>query len=240
MAVTAVPDPRLAPLPSPVDGVYLWAATIDRGADDLMRSALGDADRAWLATVSPWQAWHLIARRTLMRAAVATVAGCAEQAVDELAGTGPRRMRAGSTALLYVSSSYSGRSSGLFAVASVPVGVDLELLPGPPDALLVSQELLPDAESAWILRGGVDLADRFLHTWVRKEAVVKCTGEGLSRNLRSFLVDPARPAAPVRAPDGTPLGIWTYGIDMDGQPAALAVSQRDRAGGRLSPPGQCG
>jgi 4'-phosphopantetheinyl transferase len=96
--------------------------------------------------------------------------------------------------------------------------------PGPPDALLVSRELLAEAEHAWIVRGGASGPERFLDTWVRKEAVVKCTGEGMSRDLRSFVVDAASASAAVLAPDGTETAIRTYALPVPGTAAALAVA----------------
>jgi phosphopantetheinyl transferase len=59
---------------------------------------------------------------------------------------------------------------------------------------------------------------------VRKEAVVKCTGEGLQRDLRSFLVDASAPSAEVVAPDRTPMGLRTHAVRYAGHVAALAVA----------------
>jgi 4'-phosphopantetheinyl transferase len=89
--------------------------------------------------------------------------------------------------------------SGPFAVATVvaahaasTVGVDLETT-CPPDWQALLADVMAPGEPA-----PADEA-AFLHTWTRKEAVVKATREGLSRPLSS--VDLAAPPAQLRVVD---------------------------------------
>jgi 4'-phosphopantetheinyl transferase len=144
--------------------------------------------------------------------------------VQVLTGSGPRTVTVPGLPPWYVSMSSSG-AWAVLALASVPVGADLERLPGPPDALQVSAHLLAAAEDGWIRAGGQGAPERFLATWVRKEAVVKLTGEGLSRDLRSFVVDAGAVSAPVRTADGAPAGIRTSSLTFPGHAAAVALAE---------------
>ena len=89
--------------------------------------------------------------------------------------------------------------SGRFAIAAVTaaddattVGVDLETT-CPPDWKTLLSDVLAPGEAAPADEVG------FLRTWVRKEAVVKATREGLSRPLSS--VDLAAPPGQLRVLD---------------------------------------
>jgi 4'-phosphopantetheinyl transferase len=223
MAVAATVDDRVRSLRSPDPRVRVWALHLDVRDADERTACLGAADRQRVAELRTVEADRLVARRALTRAVVAGLGHCPADALRFPDGPGPRTVVVPGTGAWFVSSSTSG-SEALLALGPVPVGIDLEALPGPPDALRVSEHLLPAAEHAWILAGGPAAPDRFLATWVRKEAVVKCTGEGLSRDLRSFVVDAALDDAPVRGADGTGLGIRTGSVSLPGHAAALAVA----------------
>jgi 4'-phosphopantetheinyl transferase len=120
----------------------------------------------------------------------------------------------------------TSRSRALAAAAAHPVGVDLVVRQPVPEARVVSDCLLAADERRWVVGAGGDdaAADRFLRTWVRKEAVVKATGEGLAgRPSQGFVVD-ARTDDPrrVRNARGRRLGLWTCGVPVPGAHAALA------------------
>ena len=224
----AVTDTRLVALPSPVPAVRLWSLDLTPVPGEVARAGLSDADRARLAGLRPADAGQLVARRVLVRTAVAEVAGCPAESVDPVETAGPRRVRVAGGGSWYVSSSVSG-PLGLLAVARTPVGADVERRPGPPDATQVARTFLPPAELAWITAVDAGVEDRFLDVWVRKEAVVKYTGEGMSRDLRSFVVDASRASAPVLAEDGAPLGIRTYAVAVPGHAAAITVEEPSAA-----------
>jgi len=221
-------DPRLVPLPAPATGVHLWELVLDPARDDAERARPNTEDRERLASLRPVDRARLLARRALARTAVAALAGARAEDVRMRTGSGPRRVEVLGGPWWWVSTASSG-DRGLLALAPVPVGVDLEALPGPPDATQVSAALLAAPEHAWISAGGASTGTRFLATWVRKEAVVKCTGEGLRRDLRSFVVDAGSPAAPVLVASGRPVGIRTLGIDVEGHAAAVALAETDSA-----------
>jgi 4'-phosphopantetheinyl transferase len=202
----------------------VWALRLEARAGDAEVGCPEAEDLERLAGMREPGAGRLLARRALLRRVVAEVSRCAPDQVQVLTGSGPRTVRVPGLPPWYVSMSSSG-AWAVLALASVPVGADLEQLPGPPDALQVSAHLLAAAEHAWIRAGGPDAPERFLATWVRKEAVVKLTGEGLSRDLRSFVVDARAASAPVRATNGAPVGIRTSSLAFPGHAAAVAVTE---------------
>ena len=220
MAVIALVEDRIRRIPAPVPGLHLFALELRPGPDDATAAALGPEDRQRLTTLRPEDARRLLARRALVRTAVAALGGCSAAAV-RVGSPGPWQVEVPDGTGWYFSSSSSGDHAFL-ALADVPVGADVEAEPGPPDALLVSGLLLAPAEHAWIRAGAAEVGQRFLRTWVRKEAVVKCTGEGMSRDLRSFVVDAAVSSAPVVSARGTPLGIRTHAVQYPGHVAAVA------------------
>ena len=228
MALAVSRDDRLRELPCPAARVRLWAMRLEPRSGDL-RAALDATDRARLAAMRVGDGGRFLARRAMVRALVGELAGCSPQTV-ELPDSTPRTVVIGGQARWYISRSSTG-DLGLLALADRPVGVDVERLPGPPDAVHVSEQLLAPAEHAWIVggtgHGRLQGATRFLRVWVRKEAVVKCTGEGLSRDLRSFVVDARTASAQVASPDGRPLGIHTYAVDVPGAVCAVALADRD-------------
>jgi 4'-phosphopantetheinyl transferase len=223
MAVVDPGDRRLRALPSPLAGLRLWALELAPGGDDEEVGRLDPADRQRLATLPAEQARWLLARRALIRTTVASLTTCRPDLVRTVAGDGPRRVEAPGGLSWYVSTSSSG-GRGLLALADVPVGVDLERHPGPPDATLVSRHVLSAREHAWIDLGGPEAPRRFLEVWVRKEAVVKCTGEGLRRDFRTFVVDATGSPTPVLNPAGRPWDMRTYSVAYLGHVAAVAVA----------------
>ncbi len=83
-----------------------------------------------------------------------------------------------------ISLSHSGRMAAA-AFCSRPVGVDLEILR--PASLSIADRFFREEEVRYI-REAADREEAFYYIWTRKEAFIKKTGEGLSRDLRSFSV----------------------------------------------------
>lgn len=83
------------------------------------------------------------------------------------------------------------------------VGVDVEHLRPMPDALKLAARFFTEKETAALrCSPEKELQLSFFRTWTRKEAILKASGEGLSRPLNSF--DVSQPAGPllVETPDG--------------------------------------
>lgn len=120
---------------------------------------------------------HFVDRRVVLRAFVARCAGLAPEALrivyDEHGA--PRVIGAD----LFVSVSSRGARAAL-AVASAPVGVDLEPLD---EAAPVIEDVLGKAERAALARlAGEARARAFLHIWTAKEAYLKAVGRGFKRD----------------------------------------------------------
>jgi 4'-phosphopantetheinyl transferase len=129
---------------------------------------------------------------------------------------------------LEVSVSHSGRWVVLAVCRAYPVGVDVERLDRGLDHRQVARLALTDAEVQQLQ--GVPDAERaaaFTRLWVRKEAVVKATGDGLRTPLATFAVSPADAAPRLVAWPSRPdlLGrIQLHDLACDGgHRAALAV-----------------
>lgn len=101
----------------------------------------------------------------------------------------------------------------LIAVASLPVGVDVESgSSGDPVAL--SRRFYSAAEAEWVQdEGPAGGEQRFLRLWVRKEAILKATSEGLPGGLESVPVLGSTPLTVARLVAGEPSS-WTV-ADVD-------------------------
>lgn len=89
---------------------------------------------------------------------------------------------------------YAGARVGI-AVARVPVGLDVAVV-GEADDPARAEALAP-AESSWLAgRSAAERPHAAALTWVRKEALLKATGQGLSVPLAELVVSPpdAEPA----------------------------------------------
>jgi 4'-phosphopantetheinyl transferase len=108
----------------------------------------------------------------------------------------------------------------LLALAAVPVGVDVEALPSPEEALEVSSMLQPAEQDE--VRGAppAQRPEVCARIWTRKEALLKGIGSGVADERLQTLYLGAGPA--VTAPPG-----WTI-LDLpvpSGQAAAVAVAR---------------
>jgi 4'-phosphopantetheinyl transferase len=123
----------------------------------------------------------------------------------------------------HVSVTHSGDRVAV-AIANAPVGIDVEHAVETWDVATVAAAIQHP--------GDVPLdRDGFWRTWVRKEAVVKATGEGLVRDLRDVVVSsPTSAARLVRYPGIVASGVVVRDIDLgEGYPAALALLTRSTA-----------
>jgi 4'-phosphopantetheinyl transferase len=87
-----------------------------------------------------------------------------------------------------VSLTHSGEVAAV-AVAGVPVGIDLEPIErvgADIEAVLLS----PREQRAWSVVAPTDRPQALLRTWVRKEALLKATGEGLAIDPRLVELGP--------------------------------------------------
>lgn len=220
---TAPPDPRVARRPAP-DAVpaAIWRLDLaDERPGDERTALLDDDERARLARLAEPLRRRTVVRRALLAAVAAAELGVAADEVHLSTVDGRRVVRASDGRSVHVSSTQRA-DEALVAVAARPVGIDLELADTEvPEALDIAATLLHPDEAAWI-GSGPAAVERFLRIWVRKEAVVKLTGEGLARDLRSFVVRPDEPAVePVGGADDL-VGASTVALVVPGLVAAVA------------------
>jgi 4'-phosphopantetheinyl transferase len=82
---------------------------------------------------------------------------------------------------VHFSLSHSG-GVALVGVATRPIGVDVEKLPGAETVDICSQALHPDEQAELAEAAGDERRDLFGRIWTRKEAYLKGLGTGLSRS----------------------------------------------------------
>ncbi len=120
----------------------------------------------------------------------------------------------------HLSVSHSGDYVAVATCQDAPVGIDVENDARRTDYQALVGHVLGPAEAP----AAVDAA-AFLRYWVRKEALVKATGDGLGAGLRKVTVSPPGEAARLLAYPGRP-GLQAALHDLAGRPghpAAVAV-----------------
>jgi 4'-phosphopantetheinyl transferase len=158
---------------------------------------------------------RFLARRGRLREVLARLLGAKPGEVA--VGTGARGKPA--VAVPGVDLSFNSSHSGgwaLFALAwGEELGVDLELGRRAPDARPLAERFFAPEEAAYLAACAPErLESAFFSLWTRKEAVVKCVGEGLHLGLDAFALTPATAASSERvaleaAPNGA---LWVHAL----------------------------
>jgi len=118
---------------------------------------------------------------------------------------GPQGKPALTDGALEFNVSHSGALVALAFARNAPLGVDVECADRASDLLAIAERFFSPAEAA-VVRKAPDVAAAFYRTWTAKESVIKAIGGGLSIDLKSFRVTPARERfTPV---ESTTLGDW--------------------------------
>lgn len=208
---------RLDP-PRPVPA-QLWL--LDLSVEGrLDRALLTAEERSRLGRMTPEVRRRLVSRRTHLAHVVAEVSGVDPRALQLDVARGRLLVTAGDQ-LVAPSTSHTG-DLGVVAIGTTAVGVDVEgsSLPAT-EALEIGRSLFHPEEVAWIGEGDGHL-DRFMAVWVRKEAVVKVTGEGLGRPLDGFAVHPASGGIERVTGADDLVDVVTTSLDVPGAVGALA------------------
>ena len=112
------------------------------------------------------------------------------------------------TSPVHINLSHTGNTV-MIGIASSAVGVDIEPEPSGRDWLKLSRRFYSPAEAEWVREAGTrEAGRRFLRLWVRKEAILKATGEGLPGGLETVPVLGAAPLTMTRAVAGV-ASRWT-------------------------------
>jgi 4'-phosphopantetheinyl transferase len=215
------------------NGVDVWRIQLARSATEVaaLESMLDSAERC---RASMFRFERDRSRFVVAHAALRSILG-------EYAGVEPRRVNLslrsggkpvmscdGMTSTLHFNLSHSG-DLALCAVSDREVGVDCERLRCHEDIERVARQFFSSDEThALKRRSGIDQTRFFFRTWVRKEAYVKATGEGLACDTTSFTVENCEAGMTVHDGDGrgrTDDLFCVYDLpDVDDYFAAIALS----------------
>jgi 4'-phosphopantetheinyl transferase len=125
---------------------------------------------------------------------------------------------------LQLSLAHSGHRI-LCAASRSPVGVDVEVLPGPtPSAAVLQRYLSPGERGSLVALSPKERAGAFLRIWVRKEAVVKAAGWGMDADLQ--LIDVR--ASSLSLPD-LDSGLCLTDVALEGGAVAAIASSSELA-----------
>jgi 4'-phosphopantetheinyl transferase len=172
--------------------VDLWRGTLSRSADDVARLQRF-LDAAEIARANAFRSernrQRFVVSRATLRCLLARYTGNRPEQVTFADSPGGKPelsdTRGGS---IHFNLSHSGDVM-LCAIADRKVGVDVETMKHHDDMERVALHFFSSDESQTFfdLSGG-DRAKFFYRTWVRKEAFLKATGEGLARDTTSFTI----------------------------------------------------
>jgi 4'-phosphopantetheinyl transferase len=208
--------------------LHVWLARTDVAADRIreLMAILDDEERARVARFR----FEDDQRRAIVaRASLRTLLGrYLDRAPRELRFVfGPQGKPALADAALEFNVSHSGAFVALAFARDAPLGVDVECAHRTSDMLAIAERFFSPAE-AELVRNAPDVAAAFYTTWTAKESVIKAIGGGLSIDLKSFRVTPARERfTPI---ESTTLGDWyvqSLPEPADGYHAAVAIRGAD-------------
>ncbi|HEY7361300.1 MAG TPA: 4'-phosphopantetheinyl transferase superfamily protein [Streptosporangiaceae bacterium] len=165
-------------------------ADLDQGERDRAEAFLFPADR------HRYQVAHLMLRRVLA-GYTGTPPGrlqLGREQCPHCGAPGKPVLEAGAGPAPSFSLTHSGDLVAI-AVAGRPVGVDVERDAG--RCVCSLAQALHPADAAWVAGlGEPDRHEAIITCWVRAEAVLKCTGQGIGHGLGGFPVRPGRAAGP--------------------------------------------
>jgi 4'-phosphopantetheinyl transferase len=180
-----------------MDAVLVWWARV-RDADDRLRRVLDATERERMSRyVRPVDADRFLLGAALVRAAAARHQGRAPADVDVDRSCPDCGRPHGKVRLPdgpQVSVSHSGDLVGVAVHPSLALGLDVEQVRPSDQMVALTGHVLNEGEVAGLPDG--DRAGALLRCWVRKEACLKATGDGLRVSMRHLTVSAAdAPAA---------------------------------------------
>lgn len=179
---------------SQATAVELFAMSVPETPLPMHRLPAGERERA-LSLRDASSRRQFVAGRLMLRRLLAERTGLRDTDIDIVAlhGQAPRVSSCGDW---HFSLSHSGECCMLALARGTPVGVDVERLRPVDDALQLARQFFHPQEREWLSSLDANcLAQAFLRLWVRKEAVVKASGQGLAMALHDWSALPAQPQA---------------------------------------------
>ena len=197
---STVPSGTTMPSGDLVDVWWFDTRAVTTGPVGLADLSQGERDRAeaflFPADRHRYQVTHLMLRRLLAgyTGTPPSMLRLAREPCPHCGAPGKPVLEPGPHPVPSFSLTHSG-DMVIIAVAGRPVGVDVER-----DAAgcvcSLAQALHP-ADAAWVAGlGEPDRHDAIITCWVRAEAVLKCTGQGIGHGLGGFPVRPGGAAGP--------------------------------------------
>jgi 4'-phosphopantetheinyl transferase len=191
-----------APAPPGADGLDLWRIDLRAGCIGEALSPAESAQAGRFAFARDRAAY--VAAHDGLRRILARYLGCSPRSLAFTVGEHGKPALADEPALRF--NLTHADDAALVAVASArAVGVDIEPVRAIADRDAVAAQHFSAAECAAIEAAPPEARDdAFYAVWTRKEAFIKCRGEGLSLPLSSFSVSLAAPARLVACADDDP------------------------------------
>jgi 4'-phosphopantetheinyl transferase len=214
--------------------VDVWRTSLARAPDEVARlEQLLDVEEKRRATMfrADRDRRRFIVARATLRTLLANHAGLDPRRITFVVSEGgkPVVSNDGVGASMHFNLSHCGELA-LCAIADREVGVDVEQLRHHHDIERVAQHFFSRKEVKTLeMLSGTDCIRFFFRTWVRKEAFVKATGEGLARSTASFTVmEPPETGVTLHSPDGSSRADNSYRVydlpDIDDHFAAVALA----------------
>jgi len=216
-----------------VQSVDIWRASLDQPADDV--AALHDLlDAAERSRAARFHAERDRRRFIVARATLRMLLGKYLDSSPEhvplrtLPGGKPTLVRETGESGVHFNLSHCGEIA-LFAFADREVGIDVERISHNSDLARVAEHFFTHDEAVVCRRlVGAEQARFFYRTWVRKEAYLKATGEGLAiEPARVSISDPPGCSVRLSDVDGTHHVDRDYTVhdlaEIDGHVAAIAI-----------------
>jgi 4'-phosphopantetheinyl transferase len=166
--------------------VHVWSMPSGTGDDAIALALLDDSERARANRFRAARDRHwYVSHHAFVRRVLGRYLGVAPSALMMRVGTHGKPELAPDQPLAFNASRSGGLS--VVAVASAPVGVDIEQVRPIDDALQIADGLFADGERRRLrMLPRSARSQAFLALWTRKESVVKATGRGLSQPLDAF------------------------------------------------------
>jgi 4'-phosphopantetheinyl transferase len=187
--------------------VDVWRIGLARPAEEVnaLNQLLDPAERrrASMFRAERDRRRFVVARATL-RMVLADYAGVAPDGVKLIVRPGGKPILAGDdvSGAMHFNLSHSG-DVALCAVTDREVGVDVEQVKQHDDMERVAQHFFSEVEARTLgALSGMDRTHFFFRTWVRKEAYLKASGEGLGRDTTRFTVHDRGAGVTLHTSDG--------------------------------------
>jgi len=173
--------------------VHVWVVRLDAPMPDAlhMEEVLsGDERREACRYRDRHESFRFVMRRAARRITLAPYVGIPPSGLEFATSPHGKPSLAQSSSIVF--NCTASNDLAIIAVAEqCRIGVDLEHLPPPADALDVARHFLSDAENAALRAAPPDTQGvLFLLYWTRKEALLKALGTGLREPFTEFTVEP--------------------------------------------------